>query len=200
MVLIGPGTYYTVQGWMISELGLKGNALQVYAIIYGFSQDGTSEYTGSARYLCWWLGCSKKTVLNVLADLTERGLLIKNTVNKNGVIFNNYRAARAVNPNAPQREPDGKEKPPVHKYGEYKNVELTDEELASLQELYPADFSDRIERLSAYIKSSGKRYASHYATIRNWAARDAEKGQQQGGKTGPNGIPIDPNQPDDLPW
>jgi predicted phage replisome organizer len=59
-----------------------------------------------------------------------------------------------------------------HKYGEYKNVLLTDEELEKLK----AEFSDweaRIERLSAYIAQSGKTYKSHLATIRNWARKDA---------------------------
>ena len=30
--------YFAVQGWMVTELKLKGNALMLYAIIYGFSQ------------------------------------------------------------------------------------------------------------------------------------------------------------------
>ena len=95
--MINPNAYYTVQGWMLSELGLKGNALAVYAIIYGFSQDGVSEYAGSSRYLCEWLGCSKKTVLTALADLTERGLLIKTTTCKNGQTTNSYVVAKMVN-------------------------------------------------------------------------------------------------------
>ena len=37
--MINPNAYYTVQGWMLSDLGLKGNALAAYAIIYGFSQE-----------------------------------------------------------------------------------------------------------------------------------------------------------------
>lgn len=28
--------YFAVQGWMVTELKLKGNALMLYAIIYGF--------------------------------------------------------------------------------------------------------------------------------------------------------------------
>ena len=31
--------YYSVQGWMVKDLNLKGNELAVFAIIYGFSQD-----------------------------------------------------------------------------------------------------------------------------------------------------------------
>lgn len=92
--MINPNAYYTVQGWMREELGLKGNALAVYAIIYGFSQDGASEYAGSARYLADWLGCDKKTVLRALADLTEKGHLIKRTTYQNGITFCNYVAAR----------------------------------------------------------------------------------------------------------
>jgi len=33
--------YFAVQGWMVTELKLKGNALMLYAIIYGFSQTST---------------------------------------------------------------------------------------------------------------------------------------------------------------
>jgi Asp-tRNA(Asn)/Glu-tRNA(Gln) amidotransferase C subunit len=64
-------------------------------------------------------------------------------------------------------------KKPKHKYGEYKNVLLTDDELEKLQNEYP-DIEERIERLSSYIASTGKSYKSHYATIRNWARKDAE--------------------------
>ena len=60
-----------------------------------------------------------------------------------------------------------------HKHGEYGNVLLTDEELSKLQSEYP-DWQQRIERLSEYIASSGKRYKSHYATIRAWARKDGK--------------------------
>ena len=66
-----------------------------------------------------------------------------------------------------------REKPVKHKYGEYKNVLLTDEEVEKLQAEFP-DLNNRIERLSSYVASTGKRYKSHYATIRNWARKDAE--------------------------
>ena len=65
-------------------------------------------------------------------------------------------------------------KPPKkvkHKYGEYKNVLLTDEELEKLKAEYP-DYLERIERLSSYVESTGKKYKSHYATIRNWARNE----------------------------
>ena len=61
-----------------------------------------------------------------------------------------------------------------HKYGEYANVLLADAELDKLKAEYP-DYAQRIERLSGYIASTGKKYKSHYATIRNWARKDAEQ-------------------------
>lgn len=68
---------------------------------------------------------------------------------------------------APKREPR-------HKYGEYSNVLLSDTDLAKLKSEFPNDWEERIERLSAYIASTGKSYKSHLATIRNWARRDSE--------------------------
>lgn len=69
----------------------------------------------------------------------------------------------------------GEDKPPRHKYGQYQNVLLTDEDLAKLQAEFPDDWQKRIERLSEYIASTGKSYKNHLATIRNWASRDKEK-------------------------
>lgn len=62
-------------------------------------------------------------------------------------------------------------------YGCYKNVYLTNEELEALKIEFPNDYSQRIERLSEYIASSGKKYKNHLATIRSWARKDKEKSQ-----------------------
>lgn len=63
-------------------------------------------------------------------------------------------------------------KPARHKYGEYQNVLLSDDDLNKLKAEFPADWGSRIERLSSYMASSGKSYKNHLATIRNWARRD----------------------------
>ena len=65
-------------------------------------------------------------------------------------------------------------KPSKHKYGEYNNVLLTDDELQKLKTEY-SDYEERIERLSSYIASKGVKYKSHYATIRTWARNDTQK-------------------------
>ena len=58
--------------------------------------------------------------------------------------------------------------------GEFENVLLSEEELEKLKERFPYDWQDRVERLSGYIASKGKRYKSHYATILSWARKDTK--------------------------
>ena len=75
-----------------------------------------------------------------------------------------------------------------HKYGEYKNVLLSDEDMDKLRAEFP-DWQNRIERLSAYMASTGKSYKNHLATIRNWARKDAEK--QKTAQTGKGNVFIE---------
>lgn len=64
--------------------------------------------------------------------------------------------------------------PVKHRYGEFKNVLLTDEEYQKLGEQFP-DRDSRINDLSLYIGSKGVRYKSHYLTILRWARNEAKK-------------------------
>lgn len=73
-----------------------------------------------------------------------------------------------------ESSPPKKSKPIKHKYGEYNNVLLTDEELDKLKAEY-SDWEQKIENLSSYVASTGKSYKSHYATIRNWARKDKQE-------------------------
>lgn len=86
--------YYIVHGWMINELKLKGAALQLYAIIYGFSQDGETEFSGRIKYLCDFTGAGRTTVINTLKSLVEAGHIKKTSQTVNGVTFNRYSTTR----------------------------------------------------------------------------------------------------------
>lgn len=68
-----------------------------------------------------------------------------------------------------------KEKAVRHKFGQYQNVFLSDDDLRKLQEEFPADWEERIEKVSEYVASTGKHYSNYLATIRNWAKRDKSK-------------------------
>lgn len=65
-------------------------------------------------------------------------------------------------------------------YGEYGNVMLTDTDLSKLKNEFPDDWQKRIDRLSAYMASTGKGYVNHLATIRRWAHEDAERARAVG--------------------
>lgn len=69
-----------------------------------------------------------------------------------------------------------------HKHGEYQNVLLSDDDLEKLKAEFPADWDQRIQRLSEYMASSGKSYKNHLATIRNWARRDKPAAKSAGGE------------------
>lgn len=72
--------YLLIEGWMINELKLSGNELLIYAIIYGFSQDGVSSFQGSRQYLASFINASSlRTVDNTLKNLISKKLLVKST-------------------------------------------------------------------------------------------------------------------------
>lgn len=78
MARIKDQNYYVTNGWMINQLGLSGRELQVYAIIYGFTQDGETEFNGSLTYLMEWLNVnSKHTVIKAIDGLIKKGLVAK---------------------------------------------------------------------------------------------------------------------------
>lgn len=82
--------FFLVSGWMLNRLNLKGVALQVFSIIYGFSQDGEGSFTGSLQYLCDFTGASKNTILKALKELVEKNYIRKSESTINGVRFCTY--------------------------------------------------------------------------------------------------------------
>lgn len=198
------GTYVNIQSFMVNELHLSGNALIIYAVIYGFSQDGKSWFTGSRSYLAAWCQASKSTVSRNLESLCSDGLIERRERVESGVMLVDYRVVRGtqneqgctqneqggvpkmgrggipkmgthtIEIDTIEPKPSREHREPRHEYGEYENVLLSDTDLAKLKEEFPTDWEERIENLSSYMESKGKSYKNHLATIRNWARRDRE--------------------------
>ena len=82
--------YIQISGWMVKKLGLKGNDLLAYALIYGFSQDGSSCFAGSAKYVADWLNIDRRNALVVLGRLVDKGLIVKSDKIVNGVKLCDY--------------------------------------------------------------------------------------------------------------
>lgn len=64
---------------------------------------------------------------------------------------------------------------PTPARGLYENVFLTDFELAKLQQDLPNEWNNRIDHLSEYMRSTGKSYENHFATIMRWYREDCRK-------------------------
>ena len=60
------------------------------------------------------------------------------------------------------------------KYGQFRNVLLTDEELLNFQTKFPDTWKSKIEDMSIAIASKGYVYKSHYAALLNWARKSGD--------------------------
>lgn len=65
-----------------------------------------------------------------------------------------------------------------HKYGEYKNVLLKDEELQALQKDYP-NWETLIKYLDEYIEMKGYKAKSHYLCIKKWVVDAVKKNHKE---------------------
>ena len=65
-------------------------------------------------------------------------------------------------------------------FGEYQNVFLTEKEYKRLKANF-AGLDGLIEQLSAYVQSTGRKYADHAATLRIWAKRQKSEQKQAPG-------------------
>ncbi len=92
MSRIKKNSYITIMSFMVNDLNLKGNALLIYAIIYGFSQAENQAYTGSRQYLADWTNSSKQGIDKVLKQLIANGLIEKSEKEVNGIKFCEYKA------------------------------------------------------------------------------------------------------------
>ena len=71
------GLWYTISGWMGNLLELRGNDLICFAVIYGFSMDGESQFKGNLNYLTSCMFATRPTALLSLKHLLECNLILK---------------------------------------------------------------------------------------------------------------------------
>lgn len=98
--------YICIQEFMVRDLKLKGNELIVYALLYGFTQDGEQYFSGSLSYIANWINASKSTAQNVIKSLMEKGFLIKKDKYVNNVKFCEYTTAIPEDGNAQTEDLD----------------------------------------------------------------------------------------------
>lgn len=96
------------------------------------------------------------------------------SVTERGNVYKEHLEDQLEDERARARETAKKPDKPVRSaYGEFGNVRLSEEELDKLTARWtPSQVGTTIENLSNYMRSKGKRYADHYATLLNWLKRD----------------------------
>lgn len=145
--------YVVITGDMITDLGLKGNELLVYALINGFCQDEESQFYGSLAYLMEFTSLSKQGVINTLNSLVKKGLIEKTQSEVNGVKFNSYRAIGGMSNNLTtgQNNDDAKKEKesfsPHTPYYKEKEIEINNREKESISK----DIPKKEENLSSKI-------------------------------------------------
>ena len=72
--------WFTIMQEMREDLGLKGNDLIVFAFINGYSQRGQGCFFGSLAYLQEVCGISRRTAIDILNSLEEKGYIRKSDV------------------------------------------------------------------------------------------------------------------------
>ena len=84
--------FILMPGFTITRLGLTGNERLLYSLIWGFTKDGESEFTGSINYMAEWLNLSRRSVFNILNSLENKGLIERTDTFVNNVKLVKYKA------------------------------------------------------------------------------------------------------------
>ena len=131
---------------MVTEMNLKGNDLIAYAIIYGFSQDGESVFSGTASYLSEWLNVDRRSVHRILDRLIEAGFIKKIEKTVNGVKLCDYQTTRIKGDDKMSQPCDKLSYPPCDKLSHHNNIIDKDRDINNIlvnpAGLPPAPFDD----------------------------------------------------------
>ena len=116
--IIKSDNHVCLSGWMINELDLSGNELIVYAVIWGFTQDGNQWCTASQAYISRWANITTRGLRKILDKLEEKGLLIKETNTCKKGLECKYKAVR---PDEEEQESDRNTVPIRSEHSSYSN-------------------------------------------------------------------------------
>ena len=94
----------------------------------------------------------------------------------NDYITNNYN----INNNNNKTSKKKTTKEVRHKYGEFKNVLLSDKDLEKLKTEYGEELVEKyIKKMDEWIELNGRRYKNYYLALRQWMNKEASKKQEK---------------------
>lgn len=191
---MGRNRYIVIQDWML-ELGLSSAELLAFALIWGFCQDGESDYHGSVTYVAEWCGMTRPAASAVLKKLTESGIIEREeevgypahyriapdlgcNETLQGGVKKLYRGCKETlhdndtkvskNIKINKNTLTSREEDQKESYGD--KVRMTRTEYAKLVSQYGSADADRLcQILDDYLVCHPrKQYASHYRAILSW--------------------------------
>lgn len=177
------GNYIAGFGWMFNELKLKGNDAWVYALIYGFSQDGKSKFEGGHQYIADTLNLERRSVIKILDRLLEKQYIIRSKVQVKNVFRSHYSVGSEFCSHVPVNKVHigseksshvGSEKS-SHKNTIYRNTKENDNATDFLKINYPStyeslsmkwktqikDWPRFLDRFNATVDKEGLAYDEH---------------------------------------
>ena len=158
--------------WMWN-LGIKGNEIFVYALIYGYSQSGQGKYHGTIGFIAERLSISRSQVFRILNVLVEKELIKKTEIfipnsGQKSVEYtatpNEYTSIKMTTPVAKCDTPSRiMTHPPIAKCDTYnKDLELNDIEKDLLDKEDILEKLDKSSKLEDEITFSNNHVLTRY--------------------------------------
>ena len=199
------GIWIPKEIWLSKDLSTNEKILLAEIDSLGGSSDGCFA---SNQYLAEFFDLSKDRISKLISGLKNKGYITVELVYKEGTcevdkriiklnpysyfyqgvqnhqggigentkdITNNY---NINNNNKTSKKKTTKEV--RHKYGEFKNVLLSDKDLEKLKAEYGEELVEKyIKKMDEWIELNGRRYKNYYLALRQWMNKEVSKKQEK---------------------
>ena len=199
------GIWIPKEIWLSKDLSTNEKILLAEIDSLGGSSDGCFA---SNQYFADFFDLSKDRISRLVSGLKNKGYITVELIYKEGTcevdkriiklnpysyfyqgvqnhqggigentkdITNNY---NINNNNKTSKKKTTKE--PRHKYGEFKNVLLSDKDLEKLKSEYGEELVEKyIKKMDEWIELNGRRYKNYYLALRQWMNKEVSKKQEK---------------------
>lgn len=175
---------------VMQDRSIKIESKAIFAYLVTYAGNGDMAFPGR-ELICQDLGISKDRFYKYMTELKEKGYIeISQVKDEKGKFAHNiYKLNpfpcftdtdnpctgipctenKDTNSNSNKNNNNKNNKEPRHKYGEYKNILLTDKELEKLISDYGKPIIDEyIKKMDEWIELNGKRYKNYNLALRKW--------------------------------
>ena len=181
------GIWIPKEIWLSKELTIQEKVMlaEIDSLDNGEGCFATNEYFAD------FMGLSKDRARKIISSLKDKGYVDVTLIYKEGTkevdkriitVIKGYGYIQPYGQNQPTgmgendhyieksyNKKNNTNKEPRHKYGEYKNILLTDKELEKLISDYGKPIIDEyIQKMDEWIELNGKRYKNYNLALRKW--------------------------------